>query len=192
MKLILSAFLLLAMLFPLALAETSGTINNSGNSVNNTVAVTGLLGYTINNCTASTDCLGYSCFLVFDSLGRYSSSLGICNATYVTSCIHDASGGTFSVAADTNFYCTANTTYRQCLSGAWASSTSCAAGQTCNVDSISSSNPCAAPAATTTTTSGGSGSGTTTAQKVTLKLRDVLTEIRIIQNTSKIIYIDVL
>jgi hypothetical protein len=184
MRLILVAALLLAVLsHPIIFAEQTGQLNNTGNTLRNITIVTGLLGYTVYQCSSNSSCFGYTCFFDYDSVGTATSSLGFCNATAVTSCIHDDSSSLFSPAtASGSSFCVTNTTYRTCTSGVWGGEVSCSSGQTCSSGSCSGSS--------STSGSGGAGSGTS-AKTVVLKIINVPFEVSIEQGKTSVVSVDV-
>ena len=152
-------FLFLLILLAPAFAEVSECVNNSvsacpsGVALRNLTIVTGAQGATVLSCNADADCVDtgwFKCFKDWDGVGPSSASAGWCNATAITSCY---SNGTAYV--NNYYFCTTSTAYRQCSSGAWASSdTSCTGNQTCTSGTAS-------PCATSNASSGGGGSGGT-------------------------------
>lgn len=174
MRVILVALLLLSMLAQTSVAETTGTINNSGNAIRNITSVTGLFGYTVSACSSNASCFGYTCFFDFDAVGTVTTSAGLCNATAVASCIHDDSSSSFSPAtASGSNFCVTNTTYSTCTSGVWSNATSCSSGQTC------SGGACSAPSSSSSSSGGGGSSAA--AKNITLKIINMPTEISIVQ-----------
>src|SRR3989344_8023806 len=133
-------------------AETTGQLNLTSLG-GNASAVTGVYGYTVNTCSSNADCFDYKCFLDFDAVGSRTTTSGLCNSTSTTGCIHDTSGGTFSIIATGLNFCETSTTYRLCTNGVWGSSTSCSGSDICSVGSTSSTTPCSANSSSSSSSS---------------------------------------
>jgi hypothetical protein len=190
MKLIPAIFLLSFLFIQPAFAEMTGNLSSSTGVPVNITIVTGLFGYTVSNCSSNASCFGYTCFLDFDSgtdSGTWNTTWGLCNATSVRSCIHDNRDSIFTRVADSSYYCATNTTYRTCSGGSWSAATSCSSGQTCTVDAISTSVPCAAPSTSSTSSSAGAPAAAT----VTLSIINMPTEVSIVQGSAGNVTVDV-
>lgn len=170
-----------------ALAEVSECTGNSSCPANlalrNLTIVAGFQGSTVLYCSSNADCVDTGYFKCFNDIDGVSngSSTGWCNATSITSCY--VNGTAYNTSY---YYCTTSTTYQQCSSGAWGSSTSCSGNATCTSGTAS---PCAAGGSGG---SGGGGSGSnatptpTPAAKTSISITSAISDFDLVQSESTV------
>lgn len=131
-----------------AVLEGNISISTQGNITPST----GVYGYVApGGCNSNAECYDYKCFQ--DFLVPSGNKTGRCDVPATTKCFHSGTG--YSTGT---YYCSANTSYYRCDTGgngSWLGPSSCSSGQTCSVDTTSSSVPCSTSSSSSSSSSSG-------------------------------------
>ncbi|MBI2578605.1 MAG: hypothetical protein HYW26_02740 [Candidatus Aenigmarchaeota archaeon] len=162
LSILLAAACLLLLSF-VSRGETTGNVSIS--TQGNISPSTGVYGYVApGGCNSNAECYDYKCFQ--DFLVPSGNKTGRCDVPATTKCFHSGTG--YSTGT---YYCSANTSYYRCDTGgngSWTGAFSCSSGQTCSVDSTSSSAPCSTSSPSSSSSS--SGGGGTAIKKASVQL----------------------